>query len=437
MIPATATEIDAPDVPLRRNSAFVRLFAAGTVSYVGSFITRTALPLTAILVLGAGPLEIAALRSVEFIAWLLVGLVAGAWVDRLRRRPILVWTDLGRAVLLGSIPVAAVVGVLALPQLLVVAFGAAVLTVFFNTASAAYLPTIVRRERLVGANSALSASASAAEFTGFGLGGILVQVLTAPIAIAVDAVSFVVSAVLLLTIRRPEPPPPPHVDRRPVLREIREGIAVVSASPVLRALAAAHAMNHLMWGVFGTTYLLYATGDLGLGPAAIGIIAAIGGAGAFVGAAAAGRVAASLGVGGAMVVGLALSAVGAALIPLAPSGAVLVAAGFLIAQQLIGDAGGSLYEVLETSVTQALVDDRMLGRVRATVHFVTTFTALAGAVVAGLVAEALGLRGTLVLGVIGSAFAALVVWRSPARRLQAMADARPAPLDPGDVPVTE
>lgn len=430
-------DAERPELPLRRNGAFVRLFAAGSVSYVGSFITRTALPLTAILVLGAGPLELAALRSVEFVAWLLVGLVAGAWVDRLRRRPILIWTDLGRAILLGSIPVAAAAGVLALPQLLVVAFGAAVLTVFFNTASTAYLPTIVPRERLVDANSAMSASVSAAEFTGFGLGGILVQVLTAPIAIAVDAISFVVSAVLLVTIRRPEPPPPPRVDRRPVLREIREGIAVVSASPVLRALAAAHAMSHLMWGVLGTTYLLFATGDLGLGPAAIGIIAALGGAGAFVGAAVAGRVAGRLGVGGAMVAGLALSAIGAALIPLAPSGAVLLAAGFLIAQQLIGDAGSSVYEVLETSVTQTLVNDRMLGRVRATVHFVTTLTALVGAVVAGLVAESLGLRGTLVLGVAGSALAALVVWRSPVRHLRTIPTAVGVVLDPDDIPITE
>ena len=120
-----------------RNGAFLRLWAAGTISYVGSFITRTALPLTAILVLGAGPLAIAGLRSLEFGGWLLVGLVAGAWVDRLRRRPIMVAADLGRMVLLGSIPLAAIAGVLGLPQLLLVAFLAAILSVFFDTSSTA------------------------------------------------------------------------------------------------------------------------------------------------------------------------------------------------------------------------------------------------------------------------------------------------------------
>src|SRR3974390_2004998 len=213
------------DTSIWRNGAFVRLWSAATVSYIGSFVTRTALPLAAIYGLGAGPLELSAIRSLEFVGWLLFGLVARALVARLRRPPGIIAADLGRAVVLGSIPVSALAGVLTLAHLVVAAFLAAVLTVFFDAASTAYLPSIVARSRLVTANSALSATASVAEFTGFGISGVLVQLLTAPIAIAVDAASFLASAALLATIRRPEPARPPATEREPVLREIREGIA--------------------------------------------------------------------------------------------------------------------------------------------------------------------------------------------------------------------
>ncbi|MBI3750711.1 MAG: MFS transporter [Chloroflexi bacterium] len=423
---------------LSRNGAFVRLFAAGTVSYVGSFVTRTALPLAAIYVLGAGALDIAALRSVEFLGFLLVGLFAGAWVDRLRRRPIMVAADLGRAVLLASIPLAALMGLLGMAQLVVVAFFAATLSVFFNTASAAYLPTIVPPSRLIGANSALSASASAAEFTGFGISGFLVQLLSAPVAIAVDAVSYIGSALLLMTIRQPEPPRPAVSEREPVFHEIREGIRVVRRSPVPLALMGAHAMNHVLWGVYGTVYLLFATREIGLGAAAIGVIAAIGGAGSFIGAAFAGRLAVRIGLGAAMILGLAGAAAGNALIPLVPAGAVVLGAAMLIVQQLLGDAAGTIYEILEVSLTQTIVEGRILGRVNATVEFVTTLTALGGAVAGGIAAEVLGLRGAMAIGVLGAALGVVFVWFSPVRRLREV----PAALERTglrveDLPVTE
>lgn len=411
------------DASIWQDRAFVRVWAAASISYVGSFVTRSALPLAAIYGLSAGALELSAIRSVEFVGWLVMGLLAGAWVDRLRRRPVMIAADLGRAVVLGSIPIAALANMLTLAHLIVAAFLAAILSVFFNAASSAYLPAIVARAKLVAANSALSASGSVAEFTGFALGGILVQILTAPIAIAVDALSFIASGALLASIRRPEAARPPAADREPVLREIREGIDVVRHNPILRALAFSHAGTHLLWGVFGATYLLFATNEIGLGPAAIGLITGIGGLGAFVGAALAGRMVTRLGAGRTIVLGLAASAFGSLLIPLAPSGAVAVGAAFLIAQQLIGDAFGVAYEVVERSVTQAMVDDRILGRVNATITFVTTVTALVGAIIGGIVGELVGLRAAFLVGLLGSVAAVVVVWFSPVRHLRTVEEA--------------
>jgi MFS family permease len=424
--PEPEPSVGSPDEPtIWQNGAFVRLFTASSISYVGSFVTRTALPLAAIYGLAAGPMELAAIRSFEFVGWLLVGLVAGAWVDRLRRRPVMIWADLGRAVILGSIPIAAIAGTLSLAHLVIAAFLAAILSVFFDAASGAYLPSIVARSRLVAANSAMSASASIAEFTGFGLSGVLVQLLTAPIAIAIDALSFIGSAVVLATIRHPEPARPLAADREPVLREIREGIDVVAHSPILRALAIAHAADHLLWGVFGATYLLFAIDELGLSPAAIGVITAIGGLGSFAGAAIASRVVARIGAGRSMLFGLLGTVIGSSLIPLAPAGAPLVGAMFLIGQQIVGDASGTVYEVVEDSVTQTIVHDRVLGRVRATVSVVTTVTALVGSILGGVIGAAFGLRIAFVVGIAGAAIAVVAVWLSPARRLQRVEDAEP------------
>jgi MFS family permease len=435
-------EDDADAAPsLWRDRAFLAVWSASTVSVFGSLITRTALPFAAILILDAGPVEISFLRSAELIAGLLIGLVAGAWVDRLRRRPILIWADLGRALLLISIPVAYVLFELTLVHLLVVAFAAAVLSTFFDVADNAYLPTVVSRKRLVSANSALTATWSVAEFSAFGIGGFLIQVLTAPIAIAIDAVTFVVSALLLGTIRKKEPPPTPHADREPVLHEIRDGIRIVARSPLLRALALSHGGTHILWGIFGTSYLLFATDELHLDPAAIGVIAAIGGIGSLAGSALAPIMVRRLGIGRSILVGIAGFTVGNALIPLAPeTGAVLgisLGALFLIGQQLIGDSLATVYEVTETSLVQASVTDRVLGRVNASIGTFTTLLTLAGAIAGGIIAETWGLRAAFWVGLAGAAMTLFVVWFSPVRSVQS-APLVPSIDLPGDtLPITE
>lgn len=419
------------------NRSFLAVWSAGTISIFGSLITRTALPWAAILVLNAGPLEVAALRGAEQIAALVVGLVAGAWVDRLFRRPLMIAADLGRAVLLGSIPIAFAANVLGMPQLIVVAFLAAVLTTIFDVADRSYLPTVVPREHLVGANSALTASGSVAEFSSFGIGGFLINLLKAPFAIAIDAASFVASALILATIRRPEPPPKPVEHREPVLREIRDGLRIVARDPVLRALTLSHGGTHILWGVFGTGYLLFARDELGLDPAATGVIAAIGGIGSLLGSFAAPVMTRRFGVGRTILASMLLFELGNLLIPLAPAHAALLGASFLVAQQLVGDAGGTVYEIVENSVVQSSVDNRVMGRVSATYFTFTTFATLAGVVLGGLIAESFGLRAAFAFGLLGGVVSLAVIWLSPVRRLRdvVLAD---GPVMPGEEsPLTE
>ena len=404
--------------PLWSNSAFVRVWSAATTSIFGSLITRMALPFVAILVLGAGAFEVALVRSIDLLAALLFGLIVGAWVDRLRRRPVMIWADLGRAVLLVTIPIAAVGGWLTLAQLLLVSFTVAILSTFFDAADNAYLPSIVRRDELVRANSALAASGSAAEFTAFGISGFLVQVLTAPIAIFFDAISFVVSAVLLGSIRRPEPPPPPKADREPVLREIREGLAIIARDPIIRAFTLASMAMATLWGVFGAISILFAIEELGLGAAAIGVIAGFGGLSSLVGATVAERVTRRMGVGPAAIASMLVASAGFALIPLAPASMPILAFGFLVGQQLFGDGAVTLYDVAETSVRQARVHDRALGRVAATVQVGSVGAQLVAALGAGLLAEVIGLRATAVLAPLGTLVAAGILVASPVRRLR-------------------
>jgi MFS family permease len=404
--------------PLWQNSAFVRVWSAATISIFGSLITRMALPFVAILVLGAGAFEVALVRSIDLLAALLFGLLVGAWVDRLRRRPVMVWADLGRAVLLVTIPIAAVGGWLTLAHVLLVSFLVAILSTFFDAADNAYLPSIVPRDELVRANGALAASGSAAEFTAFGISGFLVQLLSAPLAIFIDAISFIVSAVLLGSIRRPEPPPPPKADREPVLQEIREGLAIIARDPIIRAFTLASMAMATLWGVFGAIWILFAIDELGLGAAAIGIIAGFGGLSSLVGATIAERVTRRLGVGRAAIAAMLVASVGFALIPLAPAAMPVLAFGFLVGQQLIGDGAVTLYDVAETSVRQARVHDRALGRVAATVQVGSVGAQLAAALAAGLLAEVIGLRATAVLAPLGTLVAAGILVASPVRHLR-------------------
>ena len=405
---------------LWRHADFLRLWGGQTISEFGSFIGGTALQFLAVLVLDSTPFQMALLAAATLLPGFLFGLVAGVWVDRLRRRPILIATDVGRALVLASIPLAWSFDLLRIEQLYLVAFLTGALTFLFDVAYLSYLPSLVRREELVEANSKLAASGAATEVGGFGVTGWLVQLISAPLTILVDAVSFLGSALLVGSIRTPESASSSTGERESVWREIAGGLGVVIGNPLLRATAASAITLDFSMRVFGTVVLLYMVNDLGFQPGVLGMIFAVGGVSSLVGSLVAGRAGHRLGLGRAMILGLVFFGLSALLIPLA-QGAMIVVALFLVAQQL-GDGAYIVREVNEVSLRQAITPAPLLGRMNATFRFGGMAAMLIGTVVGGLLGGAIGLRSTLVVGASGTFVSALWLLLSPVRGVAALPD---------------
>ena len=429
-----------PRRPLRfdglwRNPDFVKLWAGETISVFGSLIGRTALHFTAILVLDARPYEIATLLAMGIVPEVIVAPVVGVWVDRLRRRPIMISADLGRAALLASIPATYTFDALSMEQLYVVAFLTGILTMWFGVAYQTYLPSLVQREELLEGNSKLTASDSAAEVGAFGAAGWLVQVFTGPIAIFIDAVSFLFSAFFIGRINQTERPPAPKEERTGMLREAKEGIQTILGNQFLRATIVSECLNHFAFGMFGAAFGLYVIRVLDFQPGVLGMIYAVGGVSSLVGALFAARAASRLGVGPAMVSGLAIIGASMLLVPLAPGGVVLAAA-FLVAQQL-GDGGFVVYSINEVSLRQTITPDRLLGRVNSGFEICAHGVLLLGILAGGALGETLGLRGTLTIGAGAMLLAAFCLAASPVRtvRLSSLAPQTPLPAIPDADPV--
>ena len=403
---------------LWRNADFVHLWGAATVSTFGSLVTRTALPFTAILLLDASPSAISVLRIAELLPGFLFGLIAGAWVDRLRRKPIMIATDLGRALLILTIPLAAFLGWLGLGQLYVVAALVSVLSVFFDVAYQSFLPSLVKHDELVGANSKLSAAMSVAEASAFSSAGWLIQLLTAPVAMLVDALTFIASAGLVARIREPaiqiepgQPESPPSI-----ATDVVEGLRTVWRQPILRGMVVSGLAQNLASGLIGTVFLLYVNQEVGFDPGILGMIFAVGGVSSFIGAMVAGRLP-RFGIGAVMVASLLLAALGDAFIPLATA-ANAVGVLFLVGQQIVGDSALTVYDINQVSLRQAIAPAHVLGRVNASVRVTEFGAVLLGTVIAGYIGETVGLRETLWLGVALALLAAVVLALSPVRAVR-------------------
>ena len=403
---------------LWRHPDFMKLWAGQTISALGSVVTRTAIPLVALLVLGAGPLEMALLVVAASLATLLVGLFAGAWVDRLARRPVLIATDLLRAVLLFSIPAAYVANVLRIEQLYLVVFLESCLASFFDAAYPAYVPGLIGVDRVVEGNGKLATSSSLAEIGGPGLGGGLVQLIGGPLAMLVDAISFLVSAISLGLIRRPEPPRPIRSADTHIRTEIAEGLRLVARHPILIPLTLRSVIAHVAGSFYGVLYTIYLIDELHLSPLMLGIFVSAGGVGALIGSLFASRAIDRLGIGPALIWAATGASVVGILTPLA-GGPVALAALMVFIPQLVGDGLQTIEGVAELSLVQGQTPDRILGRVNATLEVLSHGIAYPiGALLAAIVADRIGVRGGIAIGWAGMALSIVPLVLSPLTRVR-------------------
>jgi MFS family permease len=407
---------------LWRHDDFLKLWVGQTVSELGSVVTRTAMPLVALLLLQAGPLQMALIVVAQSLAVLLVGLFAGAWVDRLRRRRLLIGADALRSLLLLSIPVAYALGFLRIEQLYLVAFAEGCLATLFHAAYPAYVPSLIGLDRVVEGNSKLATSSSIAEIGGPGLAGGLVQLFSAPFAILVDAASFAVSAVSLVLIRSPEPARPEGGGATPIGREIVEGLRLVRFHPVLSVLVLRSVVAHVAGAFYGVLYTIYLIDELHLDPFLLGIVVSAGGLGSLVGSLFAARAIGALGVGPAVIWAAAGAAALGILTPLA-QGPLVVATVMVLIPQLVGDGLETIEGVAELSLIQGLSPDRIRGRVNATLEVFSHGIAYPiGALAAAGVAGAIGVRGGIALGWAGMAASILLLVLSPLPGIRSVAD---------------
>ena len=420
---------NAPAEPPRslfRHPDFVKLWTAETISQFGTQVTLLALPIIAASTLNVTPFEFGLLGTIEFLPFILLSLPAGVWVDRLRRRPILIAGDLVRAASLASIPIAFAFDALTIWQLYVVGFINGCATVFFDVAYQSYLPALVERNQIVDGNSKLQTSQSAAQITGPGIAGVIIGTVTAPFAIVLDSISFIVSALFMFAIRRNEPAPEPTVDEagnRPSMRtEIAEGLRYVGGHPFLRSIAATTASSNLFSNVVYAILILYLVRQLEFSPEQIGLAFSLGSIGFLLGALTANRIAKRVGVGPTIVASSFAFGPSALLVAIAPSDLALP---FVIASVFFGGLGGAIYNINQVSLRQAITPDRMQGRMNATMRFIVWGTIPIGATLGGFLGGIIGLHETIWVGAIGGLFVFLPVLFSPVRGIREM----PAPIE--------
>jgi MFS family permease len=398
---------------LWNNHDFMQLWASETVSQIGAQITLIALPLLAALSLDATPGQMGLLTAAGTAPPLLLGLFAGVWVDRLRRRPIMVATDFGRAAILLLIPILWWLDLLRIEMLYLVSFVVGVQSLAFDIAWVTFLPAVVRRDQLIEGNSKLQASASGAQVAGPGLAGLLIGVAGAPVAILVNVVSYLVSAVFIMRVRTVEAQPERQADAR-VLREMREGLEVVIRHPILRAIAASGATVSLFGFMFLAVYVLFMTEELGFSATAVGLVFSLGGLGAIIGAVLAEPIKRWIGIGPAIIFGRIGFGLGGLLVPmavLAPSFEVPLVLGAEFLQWLMY----LIAIVNEVSLRQSVTPDRLLGRVNATMRFLNAGMIPVGALIGGALGGMIGLRETLLVGVAGMLLTGIWVTFSPLR----------------------
>jgi MFS family permease len=407
--------------PLWHKPGFLKLWAGQSVSLMGSAVTGLALPLTAIYVLHVNAGQIGVLKTLQWLPYILISLFVGAWSDRHRRKPVMILASLGQAIVLAAIVAFAKLGILSLGMLFVAVFITGSLTVFFDVSYTAYIPALVGKEDLLGANSRLQSSAAVAQISGPAVAGLLVQLITAPLALVVDAASFIVSVVTLAWIRETESAPKPPASEAGMVSQIKAGLAVVVKEPVLRALVVTSACYNLFTQWINVLFLLFAVRELGMSAGVIGAIASGAAIGGLAGSLSAGIISRKAGVGRTFM-GCVIGECGVLMaVPFVPSHHIAFAAVVMAIAFAVSGAGSAISSIAGISIRQAVTPQHLIGRMTATYRFVSFGVVAIGALVGGLTGQWLGLRTGLLVGAIG--IQATIVWVafSPLPRLRDLA----------------
>ncbi|MFI4976682.1 MAG: MFS transporter [Caulobacterales bacterium] len=396
---------------LWRHADFMRLWSAQAVSSFGARIAREGVPMMAVAALHAGPVALGVVAALRLAPAVLVGLVGGPVVDRLPHRPVLIFADLARALVLAAIPLAALTGKVTLAEVYFAALAMGGLNVVFDMADHAYLPRLIARDLLLEGNAKLSATDSVAETGGPALAGILFQLLTAPIAVAVTAGTYLVSALFLSTIRA-RPPVTPAEDEAPSLLDVTAGLRACLTHPLVRPLMLSGVMSSFFGYFFSALYIIYCVNVAHLDLAMLGFTIAAGGVGGLVGAGAVQALTRRLGVGRAIVLTGLAGGVSTFLVPLA-GGAPLLAMAVLVLAQLFGDAFATVSDIGSNALRQSVLGPAVLGRARGAFAAAGGLAGVLGALVGGFLGQALGARETLFIAAAGVAAAPLIGLFSP------------------------
>ena len=399
------------------------LMAAQSASTFGSFITRAALPLLAIIGLGISAEEAAIIAGVDLIAATLASQIAGVWIDRLPRRPVMIAADLLRALLLASIPLAAfMTGGVSLLHLILVSAASGACSTAFDIAERSSLAGLVPTPDLRSVLAKVLGIRGAAEFFGFGAAGLLVGSIGGPAAIGVDALTYVASALLLTALRVREPRLPKATTRQSFLVEAEEGLRRTWAIPILRPLIASSAAIGIYFGLFRSAYMIYVVRTLGLSPEVVGFIIASGGIASFAGGLLTERISLALGTGRAISVSLVIVGIGLALVPLAP-GASLTGIVLLVAHQFLSDGFETVWEANQGAIRGRVLPDALQGRANAAFEGVSLLGRLTGIVAGGLIGgSAAGSGAALYLGAAASIAAGVVIGLTKLGRVQKISE---------------
>lgn len=402
------------DSSLWRNRAFVRVWSADAASVVGSEITAVAVPLIAAIYLNAGPLAIGVLSAAQYAPYLVVPLLAGALVDRTRRKPLLIRLDLARGLLLLSIPATAAIGSLSMPILGGVAFAVTALTVVAQVGFQSLVPSAVDKGQLVPANSAISASQSVGNVVGPGIGGGLVQLTSGPGALLIDAVSYFASAVFLASAPLTEASPRPATSGvAAIWGDIRTGLRQTLATPVLRTLVAQTSTYNFFFAAIDAVLVLFAVRQLDLSAVAVGAVFSVGGLGAVLGAACAQPLARNVRLGYLFLAAAVVSTLPWLALPLLQTGTGgVLGLGVIL---FLGSVGQTIFNIHHVSLRQSVVPIEELGKVSGSIRFLNWGGVPVGALVGGVLASWLGLAGALLFGAVGMLMSCLILLFSPLR----------------------